>query len=187
MRFLDVSALPSTPYIDCCLPLDGVDWAVTSDYPWAKNHCAAVCVTNLALWFAAQDPSLAALAESGSKEETFRAVHALVGNGPVAAIAGKARRYFSQKGFRLNRRRLWGARALREALRQGRPCALLLAGGPLDWHWVLAVGWREYPSGERYVRVADGWNRGADRFLPLPGQGKPVPVLISAAAYWLER
>lgn len=183
MRFLEAAALPPTPYIDCCLPLDGVDWVVTSDFSRiAKNHCAAVCLTNLAHWFAAQDPAYAALAVEGGREETFRSVHALVGNGPVFAISGKARRWFAQKGFRLDRCRLWDASALQWAIRADMPCALLLVGGPLDWHWVLAVGWREYPSGEIYVRVADGWNRGADRFLPLHSR----PRLVSAVAYSLE-
>lgn len=183
MRFLTDASLPPAPYDHGELPLDGVDWAVTSEFSQiARDHCAAVCATDLALWYAAHGPACASLSRDGSKEETFRAVHALVGNGPVPAIARHVRRYSSRQGCPLCHSSIRGPSALQQAIGRGHPCALLLTAAPLDWHWVLAVGWRRYPDGTFYIRVMDGWHPRPDRFFQL----RRRPWLVSATEYWPE-
>jgi len=57
----------------------------------------------------------------------------------------------------------------------------LLAEGIVNWHWILGVGWREYSSGNFYMRIVDGWDGTANRFY------KPYSdsLWISATEYWL--
>lgn len=178
--FLRGGQLPQAPFSGADLPLTGGDWAVTSDYAaLAHNHCAAVCLTNLALYFAADGPGAAALG-LGGKDEVFRAAHRLTGNGPVLTVAGKATRYFAARGCALRHRRVWGFGGLQAAIAARRPCGVLLAGGLADWHWVLAVGWRQYADG-RYLRIVDGWHNTADRFYKLNAKA----LCVAATQYWL--
>jgi|GEM_PF-702908 len=45
------------------------------------------------------------------------------------------------------------------ALTGGNPCALLVAAGPLNWHWIMAVGFVEYKDGGHQLLIVDNWTR----------------------------
>lgn len=176
--FIAAEAMPTKKYISYDIPNMCTDWAVTGDFArMAKNHCAAVAVMNLALYFAENGrPEL----KKATYKDTFAAVHHIIGNGPVFGITRGAEKYFRGCGCALRARPFSGIDGLRAAVSGGHPCALLLADGLFQWHWVLAVGYREYAAGETYLRLVTGWHRRADRFYK-PDSGS---VVLSAAELW---
>lgn len=199
--FIDISDMPDGVYDSGELSCDGIRWAVTSDFSdLAVNHCGAVAVTNLALYFAekgctgltgkdrgtGQRGSGEKSGENERKEkrerETFRAVHKIVGNGPRITIAGGGKRYFEARGYRLYTRKVKNFAALKRTVEKGHPCAVLLMANLMEWHWALAVGWREYACGGKYIRLMDGWNRDADCFYR-PGHGARW---MAATEYWID-
>lgn len=177
--FIAARDLPARGYSSVNVPNLCAEWAATRDFSaLAVNHCAAVAVTNLALYFAQNGcPELA----KATYRDTFAAVHKIVGNGPVFKISGRAKEYFSGCGCALNCRPLADYDGIKAAVKNGCPCAVLLADGLLQWHWVLAVGYREYTSGEVYLRLVSGWHRAADRFYK-PETGS---VLLGAVEFWI--
>lgn len=149
-NFLPQNQLPDSVH-SLALPGWEHSWAVTGDFPQAKNHCAAVCLTNAMIYY-----------RLGGGEELFPPIHRRLGNGPVLSLR-KAKRW-------LNLRKLRNIDRLKAALEQNHPCALMLALPNGEWHWVLALGWQESADERLYLRIADGWHREADRFYPvIPG------------------
>ncbi len=151
----------------------------------AKNHCAAVCAVNLL-------SVLLYRAENGrqlscwQKENLFKAVHRRMGNGPVFRFDTRLSRFLRKEPMgaampRIQMKRLRGYEEIREALLKGDPCMLLLAADPLHWHYVLAVGYREYPDGQRFLQLANSWQRNTDCFMPEKGGA----VILNAASYGL--
>ena len=155
----------------------------------AKNHCAAVCATNLL------DIVQQKLVPEWEKEEVgalFLRVHESMGDGPVFFFDRRLRRFF-RKDFGLRHHltmESWKVRRfeeMKEALDAGLPCVLLLANDLFHWHWVLAVGYREYVSdpaeagkeAKGFLRLADSWQRTADTFYRI-GDGSR---LLSARVY----
>ncbi len=168
--FLTPSMLPSGTYTSDNIPnVNNTSWmVVTSDFSdIANNHCAATAVTNLALYYAAQGYSSLNMGSdfsSKSKRATFEAVHKLVGNGPKATIEREILTYFRGKGCEIKCASASSYRTVKDAVSDGHPCTLLLENSLLDWHWILSVGYREYSSGEKYIRIMDGWNRNTNRY-----------------------
>lgn len=187
--FIDVGDMPDDAYDFGELSCEGIRWAVTSDFSGlAVNHCGAVAVTNLALYFAqkgyrylAGEGDLQGGESEGDRRKLFGAVHKIVGNGPKITIAGGAKRYFAANGYRLYSQKVKNFVALKRAVEKGHPCAVLLMADLMEWHWALAVGWREYASKGRYIRLMDGWNRDTDCFYR-PGKGARW---IAATEYWV--
>ena len=105
MGIINSRALPSGSYTSKTITNAGsVTWTVTSSYKSiAKKHCAAVAVTNLVLYFYKRGHyNLMVDTRRGrSIYETFVKVHKIVGNGPVMTIAGKAQKYFKDRGYSL--------------------------------------------------------------------------------------
>lgn len=178
--FAALGDMPAGEYVSADISALCTAWAVTGDFSAvAENHCAAVAVMNLALYFAAGGrPEL----KKPSYGDTFAAVHKAVGNGPVFRLTGRAKRYFANCGYVLASRPLGDYGGIRAAVNNGHPCVLLLADGLLQWHWVLAVGCREYAGGGEYIRLVSGWHRAADRFY-MPGCGS---VVLYAAELWVQ-
>ena len=154
------------------LPVESLHWAVTGEYKGeAKNHCGAVCATNLAIYFSSQ--GYRELLEGNDRVRTFRQIHAYVGDGPVLRLLNRTRKYFISRGYSFACRMVRNYGEIKEALGEGRPSVVLLTSGPFDWHWVLAVGCRRYEDGREYLRVVDGWFDTSDRyFLMNPPKGK---------------
>lgn len=132
-------------------------WAFADAYQdEAKDHCGALLITNLALFFSRQGHSN--LLVNDHVDGTFHEVHGLVGDGPVPMTAGKARKYFSDRGYHLKTRPVMTFRRLRRAIDQGRPVGILLMESWNRWHWVLAVGYRKTAEGGKFIHVVDGWH-----------------------------
>lgn len=162
--FLRKDELPPGPSNEVRLPGSGRRFAVTGDYREpARNHCAAVCLANVILCLKA-----GRTVRQEERDRIFRRTYALLGNGPLFTRefrkgAGNALYEAGLTGCRL--RPCGSPGAVRSCLEQGSPCAVLVMIAPLDWHWVLAVGCREYEDGSFYLRICDGWNARADRWL----------------------
>lgn len=180
--FFSSSEMPSGTYTsDTILYATSVSWAKMSDYDdIANNHCGATAVTNLALYFAKN--GYTNLKINDSKDDTFEAVHDIVGNGPVMMIAGHAETYFSNRGYDLNHSSVGDTAAIKTATTNDRPCGILLADGLFAWHWIIGVGWRQYTtSGDFYIRVNDNWNGSVNTYYK-PGTGS---AWWSATSYWV--
>jgi hypothetical protein len=145
----------------------------------ASNHCGATAVTNLALYFVERGES--DLLYNGDKDDTFEAVHDIVGNGPVMTIAGSASEYFDDQGVSLNYSSVGTTSSYKTAIDNNRPVGLLLAEGIVSWHWILGVGYRNYTSGSMYFRIVDGWYDNMDSYY-LPHSGS---LWMSATQYWV--
>ena len=50
------------------------------------------------------------------------------------------------------------------AIARNRPCSVLLADHPGNWHWVLCVGFCYYSAGNCYMRIVTGWANTTDRY-----------------------
>lgn len=145
-------------------PADRI-YAVTGDYAdIARNHCAATMMTNLMLVHYGEDPGCR------DRRALFRDIHRFIGNGPVLHIAGRANRYLRENRIPMTcaqRNRHLTERdpgrlitAAQEELHAGRPCGLLVAASPLQWHWVLAIAAERDTAGATSFRIADGWHAG---------------------------
>ena len=177
--FVNWSDMPSGGYSASTLSCSSVNWVVTSDFDdIATNHCGATAVTNLAEYFYSKGYSNL---QKSSNRDTFIAVHKIVGNGPVKTIADKAKTYFSNCGYSLNYKSVGDYAAMKTAIKNGRPCGVLLADGIVQWHWILSVGYREYSAGDHYMRIMDGWNRTIDRFYKI----NTGSLWVSATEYWM--
>lgn len=177
--FVNWGDMPSGGYSASTLPCSNVNWVVTSDFnDIATNHCGATAVTNLAMYFYSKGYSDL---KKDTSRDTFIAVHKIVGNGPVMTIADKAKTYFSNCGYTLNYKAVGTYAAMKTAIKNSRPCGVLLADGIVEWHWILSVGYREYSAGDQYMRIMDGWNRTIDRFYKI----HTGSLWISASEYWI--
>lgn len=134
--FLDTVDLPSgSGYTQASIPKSNdTSWMVVyDDYKSAtvKDHCGAIAVTNLALYYSLRGYSNL---DQGGKDKTFAAVHKIVGNGPEATIAGNLKKYFSSCGYTAKTRSASSYNAVKDAVRSGHPSALLLEGSISKWH-----------------------------------------------------
>lgn len=185
--FINWGNMPTSGYTGNYLSgYNSVDWVSTGETSkYANNHCGSVAVTNLALYFAYKGKNNLKV---GDRITTFKTVHRYVGDGPKMTIADDAVKYFKFRGYILNystdRSTLMSDRISKEntAIDNGRPCGLLLEDALFSWHWILAVGYRNYTSGDKYFQIVDGWNNNADRFYK-PGEGSNW---ISMTEYWVK-
>lgn len=180
--FIDLSDMPAGDYDDdTILKAESTDWAIMDEFEdIAENHCGATAVTNLALYFANRGHSN--LKINNSRLDTFKAVHKIVGNGPVMTIAGSAKEYFKNRGYTLKYSSLGDFSGIKTATTKDRPCGILLADGLFSWHWILSVGWRQYSNGGNYMRIMDGWYDTIDRYYKIHS----CSLWISATEYWVE-
>lgn len=183
--FINLKDMPSGEYSFGNLKYTNTSWAATKDYKhMAKNHCGAVFVTNLVLYFASIGYSN--LIVDKSKDNTFAAVHRIVGNGPVITVARKAKEYFYERGYTLEYSRVVSLEDIKEAISDNQPLGVLLTNGIFSWHWIMVVGWRQYKSigdsEENYLRIVDSWNQTADRFFKVGSDS----ILWSTTKYRLS-
>lgn len=160
------------------LPAADTRFAVTGEFfDEAKNHCGAVCATNVLLYFRA----LAGVPVKSTTERhrIFTAIHDVVGNGPIFSLQKKISRcpFIAVRGKKLR-----SVQELVSALDHGCPCILLLANGLFDWHWVLCVGYltaRENGQEKLFLRLADSWTPVCNTIYE-PGVGSKI---LSMTAY----
>lgn len=159
--------------------LNKVSWVSTGDFSdIASNHCGAVAVTNLALYFSAIGYTEL---KKESSYNTFVEVHKIVGNGPTATIADKAKTYFKNCGYTLKTNAVSTTfHYFRMTINANRPCAMLLTNGVKEAHWIIGVGYIVYKDGGTYMRIVDGWNHNSTRYYKGTGSN-----WISATGYWI--
>ncbi|MBO5564040.1 MAG: hypothetical protein J5935_00285 [Lachnospiraceae bacterium] len=199
--FRSLRRMAAAGYLEKNILPAGSRFVTTGDFESeAKNHCAAVCATNLVTYALQKNPNLTKgtpFAEKDGKHTLFMALHHAIGNGPVLFFDTKLRRFFDngfgkRYGLRMQSQAVHGFEEIKRALDADCPCVLLLANDLFHWHWVLAVGYRIYEgqdyleTGEmtvmepgEYLRIADSWRHQADTFYRI-GKGS---VLLLARAY----
>lgn len=160
--FIPINNMPKGKYKAATIDIDGINWATTGEFSnVADNHCGATAATNIALYFHKRGYTNLL---NKNKHDTFTAIHKVIGNGPVAMIAGGTKKYFNSRGYPLKYGRVSSFNGIKKAIANQKPCGVLLAAGILDWHWVICVGWREYSTGEKYLQIVNGWNNSANYF-----------------------
>ena len=180
--FVQWGDLPVHNFVCDGLPnIDSIDWAVYSDYDdIADNHCGAVCVTNVMMYYASVGYTQVAV--NNNVDSTFAAVHEYIPNGPQMFIAPGAKSYCSSRGYTLNSSSVGSYSGFVDAIAADRPCALLLANELFDWHWVLVVGWHTYTGAECYVRIVTGWDQTSTYFYRIHDGS----LAWSADQYWIS-
>lgn len=149
--------------------------AVTADFAGlAKNHCCATMLTNYCLYL----EEAGILSSDLSRTALFARIHAFVPNGPIFSITRRAPRVFASLGIPASARRLpihpWDSAEKKLSVlarcieRQKGPAALLVAAGPLSWHWILAAGTAR-TSGRNDLLVITGWDRSPRLYRPDTG------------------
>lgn len=179
--FVNAADMPSGSYSsDTILSATSTDWSIMGEFNnIANNHCGATAVTNLALYFAQRGSSNLKIS---TNLDTFKAVHKIVGNGPVMTIAGSAKTYFKDRGYTLNYSSIGDFAGIKTAVANDRPCGILLADGLVSWHWILSVGYREYSNNSgNYMRIMDGWYDNTNRYYKL----NTGSTWMSATQYWI--
>ena len=92
-------------------------------------------------------------------------VHTYVPNGPIYEIAPGAYMYFNYKGYTLSYSSVSTYSGIMTAIGNSKPVAMLLQAAVNDYHWVLGVGYRQYPStGDCYVRIVNGWDNSSNYY-----------------------
>lgn len=184
--FLQEKDMPPGEYREKRLSRDAVTWAVTDEFAGeARNHCAAVCTTNLMIWKMLEKYGLQDIPEK-DRRRIFDYVHRRVGNGPVIFLHSRIRKMPEWEQGNFRSARIYRKKEILSALDRGVVCTLLLAGGMLEWHWVLATGYRVYSCGGKeriYLRIADSWHRKDTIFYPLSGTGNRAAFLLAARSY----
>ena len=120
--------------------------AVTADFAHAaRNHCCATMLTNYCLYL----ESKGSLFPDLPRAALFEKIHRFVPNGPIFSITKRAPKVFasleissaaSRLPLRLRDTPCSKMTVLCRCLeKQKDPAALLVAAGPLSWHWILAL------------------------------------------------
>lgn len=180
--FINFKDMPKGEFSEKTIPLNDLEFASTGDFKdTAKNHCGAVCALNIVLVLSQREPMLSV---GESALEKFKAIHKIIGNGPTPSIAKGLLKYAQKQRVKLNYQSdIKSFEDVKAAADRGNPCGILLANAVLDWHWVTCVGYREYQNGEKYIRIADGWSKAANRFYKLNAGS----AWISATEYFVEK
>lgn len=180
--FIDWGNMPSGSYSSQTIKSAySTSWITTYDTSHlAKNHCGATAATNIALYYATRGYSN--LKTNNSKIDTFKAVHKLIGNGPVMMIADGTKQYFQNRGYSLSSSSVSNFSGVKSAADDNQIQGVLLADGLVTWHWILAVGYRQYSSGGNYMRVVDGWHNTIDTYYKINSGSS----WISATRYWVN-
>lgn len=179
--FLNRSQLEKGKFQEESLDIDGIPWVKTGEFSdLAHNHCGAVLMTNLLLYFSKIG---ARNLLKANPRQTFIEIHKRIGNGPVLRLTSRSRPYFAKRGYRLRNRTVKDFLQVQKSISEGRPLGLLLRRSNFDWHWVLIVGWRQYQNGLQYYRIIDGWNKRSDRYY----QPNKASKAIKIKEYWLEK
>lgn len=169
-QFLKEKDLPKEDYLEYTINNINKQIVTTNMFTNCKNHCAAICLTNLTLYYANRYPNLI----NNDTNNTFFSIHKLVGNGPKLFISKRIDKYYKQKGYTLKHTYINKDKII-ESIKQDSPCALLLKGNIIDYHWVLCIGFRQYKD-KVYLRIFDGWHNTIDAYYQLNGPTKLLHV-----------
>ena len=181
-NFIERNALPKTTYIEDELFFKSqIKWAKTNQFNHlAKNHCGAIFVTNLILYYNSVGYDNLILNDI---DDTFKEVHKKVGNGPKLLLAKDAKYYFSQRGYKLAYSSFRSIESIKKSIAEKNPVGILLSAGLFEWHWVMVVGWIQFESKETYLKIVTGWNELTFKYLKLGS----APYLWSATSYAINK
>lgn len=180
--FIDWGDMPSGTYSSQTITsASSTSWITMSDTSHlADKHCGATAATNIALYYANRGYNN--LKINNSEIDTFKAVHKIIGNGPVMMIAEGTKQYFKDRGYSLSASSVDDFSNMKSAADNDEIQGVLLADGIFNWHWILAVGYRQYNSGGDYMRIVNGWDNTIDIFYKVNSGS----VWISATKYWVN-
>ena len=144
-------------------------WGTTGEFEGignAKNHCAATAAFNAVYYYRARNKNNS-LFVNGSRADTFKALHSKIGNGPVLfpTLQKGLKAYVSEAGSAFSTVADKAYETLKSQIDGGCMCILLLSAGLTEWHYVNAIGYREYESGEKFVRVIDNWYNNSNVYI----------------------
>lgn len=176
-------SLPSGSYssgiLYGCSP-NNIDYVVTGDFDddYVYNHCASTSAANIMAYYAwyYSDNSLLV---NNSTEHTFYSIYEdYLGSGPVwvddyqEGITDYLY-YKTQYGVDFGTIRSWSALKSHLAYYDDgdNHMLYLLIWNGLEAHYVNGVGYREYSSGEKYVRIFDNWNKNINRYISYTALG----------------
>ena len=162
-----------------CSPTN-IDYVVTGDFleDYVDNHCASTSAANMMAYYAwyYYDDSLL---ENGNTEHTFYVLYEdYLGSGPVwvddyqDGITDYLF-YNTQYGVDFGTITSWsGVKSHLAYYDDGDNHMLyLLIWNGLEAHYVNGVGYREYSSGSKYVRIIDNWHRNIDYYISYSSLG----------------
>lgn len=165
--FIYEDALPAGECTTVKLNVDGIDLETTAETAdIADNHCACVCAVNVLKLV--QNNRKTVIAEQGIENENrhcFELAHRYIVNGPIFRFRSRLKRFFGAIGCILVCKRAGGLAGIKSELEGGRPVALMVHGDGLDFHWILAIGYKDYGNGTVYLNLVDNWNKRHDRYL----------------------
>ncbi len=142
-----------------------IKWGTTTEFDrYGKNHCASVSIFNAIQYYGHRlnDPGL----NHRSRPDIFQSIYALAGRGPTAPLAYRsALRNSMITPYRAyTRRRAVSWSNYVAAIRDQRMIYLVLWPSLFNAHYVNGIGFREYYSGGKYVRIVDNWSNTTDRY-----------------------
>jgi hypothetical protein len=144
-------------------------YGVTSDFsslPGVSNHCAATSAANMMMYYATHH-SDAELIKNENLKDTFISVHGYIKNGPVAANSYRNRLsdYVSHEtGYIPHTALLHTWTEIKNHIASGHMLYLLVWQG-LSAHFINGVGYREYSSESKYIRIHDNWNNNINHYI----------------------
>lgn len=164
-------SLPATnlSYSNAIMEATRVTYGTTGEFgsiEGVEDHCAATAAFNLILFeaFFLDCPSLII---NDNRETTFRMIHSHIGNGPVlfATYNAGLSRYVQAMGKTYHYSVGTGYSSIKSGINSNHMSTVLLCGNLINWHMVLAFGYREYTDGTKYIRIIDGWETNTVRFI----------------------
>lgn len=144
-------------------------YGVTGDFsslPGVCNHCAATSATNMMMYYAWLHSDTGLLKNENLKD-TFISVHGYMNNGPVAANSYRSRlsNYVNHETDYIPHTALLNTwTQIKSHISNGHMIYLLVWQG-IFAHYINGVGYREYSSGDKYVRIHDNWNNHIDHYI----------------------
>lgn len=170
-NIIDRSDLPSGSYTSKNIPsYSSVTWGRTGEFSGvngAKNHCGATAAFNVVNYYRTRY-GRSNLFYSNSRISTFTKLHEKIGNGPVTFIglnSGLKTYVNSRTGSSYSGNGNGGYANIKSQIFSGNMCVVLLSAGIVDWHYVNAIGYRDYYSGSSFINVIDGWNNTTSKFI----------------------
>lgn len=184
--FIKSSNMPSGTYSsDMITKARYINWAYTDEFAdIAEDHCGAVAITNLMLYFG--ENGYSDLVINNNKRRTFEGVYAFTGNGPIESITGHAEDYVASRtnAYELKHAGAAYEYGIKASITRDRPLGILLVASTTSAHWVIGVGWRSYSEDNSfYIRINNGWDNSIDHFYKI-GTGAFAVTYIS---YWLAQ
>ncbi len=143
----------------------GIKWGTTTEFDrYGKNHCASVSIFNIIQYYAhlLKSPDL----NGHTRLDTFESIYNLAGKGPTIPVSYRSAFVNSiiphYKAYAGGRAVSWDNYVA--AIRDQRMVYLVLWPSLFNAHYVNGIGFREYYSGEKYVRIVDNWRKTTDRY-----------------------